>query len=111
LKAQDHTQMVRIAKITVDSTQIASYQQALQKQMKAAINLEPGVLSYYAVADKLHPNQITILEIYADKDAYLKHIQTAHFKEYKETVKNMVLALELIDVSTFAASKKTEFLY
>lgn len=104
--AQEKKQMVRLAKIKVDSTQLEQYNAALKKQMKMAIEQEPGVLTYYAVADKSNPSNITILEIYASEDAYKFHITTPHFTKYKETVKNMVKALELVDVDLIAFSKK-----
>lgn len=78
--AQENDRMVRIAKITVDPTQLEAYHQALKMQMTEAIAKEPGVLAYYAVADKKHPTNITILEIYADVNAYENHIKTKHFK-------------------------------
>lgn len=100
--------MVRLAKIVVDPAQLSSYNGALKKQMTTAVATEPGVLTYYAVADKTDPSHITILEIYADEDAYKKHIETTHFKEYKVTVQNMVKSLELVDVDLIAAAKQPE---
>ncbi|MBO4580812.1 MAG: antibiotic biosynthesis monooxygenase [Bacteroidales bacterium] len=41
--------------------------------------------------------KIYILEIYADKEAYQSHLQTAHFKKYKEGTAKMVKSLKLID--------------
>lgn len=98
--------MVRLAKITVDPNQLDKYNTALKEQMTTAVRVEPGVLTYYAVADKNEPSHITILEIYADTTAYQRHIETAHFKKYKETVKNMVKSLELIDVTLIGSAKK-----
>jgi quinol monooxygenase YgiN len=100
-------QMVRLAKIKVDPLQLEKYNTALKEQMTKAVNLEPGVLTYYAVANKSNPSEITILEIYADTDAYKAHIETNHFKKYKETVKDMVKSLELIDVTLIGSAKKT----
>ena len=98
--------MVRLAKIQVDPSQLEKYNIALKEQMATAIQVEPGVLTYYAVADKKDPSHITILEIYADTAAYKAHIETPHFKKYKETVKNMVKSLELEDVTLIGAAKK-----
>jgi quinol monooxygenase YgiN len=106
LMAQQKKQMVRLAKITVDPLQLTQYNAALKEQMLAAIREEPGVLTYYAVAEKNNPAKITILEIYADTTAYETHIQTAHFKRYKDTVKNMVQSLELVDVDLIGSAKK-----
>ena len=81
--------MYRIAKIKVDVNQIEQYKSALKEQMNAAIKLEPGVLSYTVVADKKDASLITIMEVYANLEAYQSHILTPHFKKYKDTVKNM----------------------
>ena len=104
--AQEKHQMVRLAKIKVDPSQLEKYNAALKEQMTTAVRVEPGVLTYYAVADKSDPSSITILEIYADTSAYNAHIQTPHFKKYKETVKDMVKSLELVDVTLIGTAKK-----
>ncbi|MFM6995147.1 MAG: putative quinol monooxygenase [Sediminibacterium sp.] len=106
--AQSSNRMYRIAKIKVDANQLSAYKVALQEQMNAAIKLEPGVLSYTAVADKKDATQITILEVYASQEAYQSHVLTPHFKKYKETVKDMVLALELIDTELVVSAKKRD---
>jgi quinol monooxygenase YgiN len=107
--AQINTKMYRIAKIKVDSSQLENYKLALQEQMNTAIQLEPGVLSYTVVADKKDPSAITIFEIYANQEAYQSHIATPHFKKYKETVKNMVTSLELIDTDLLARVHQKEY--
>lgn len=104
--AQNKNQMVRLAKIKVNPLQLEKYNAALNEQMITAVRVEPGVLTYYAVADKNDPSVITILEIYADTAAYHSHIQTNHFKKYKETVKDMVTSLELEDVTLIGSAKK-----
>lgn len=104
--AQQKNQMVRLAKIQVDPPQLEQYNTALKEQMATAVRLEPGVITYYAVADKSNPSHITILEIYADTAAYKAHIETPHFKKYKETVQHMVKSLELIDVNLIGSAKK-----
>ncbi len=104
--AQQKNQMVRLAKIQVDPSQLEQYNTALKEQMATAVRVEPGVLTYYAVADKSNPSHITILEIYADTAAYKIHIETPHFKKYKETVQYMVKSLELIDVNLISSAKK-----
>ena len=106
--AQEKIQMVRLAKIKVDPLQLNKYNIALNEQMTTAVRVEPGVLTYYAVADKSDSSHITILEIYADTAAYKSHIETTHFKKYKETVKDMVKSLELIDVTLIGSAKKAD---
>ena len=107
--AQVNTKMHRIAKIKVDANQLERYQVALKEQMNAAIQFEPGVLSYTVVADKKDASSITIFEVYASLEAYKSHIATPHFKKYKETVKDMVLSLELIDTELVARVQKADY--
>ena len=107
--AQAQNNMYRIAKIKVDVNQIEQYKSALKEQMNAAIKLEPGVLSYTVVADKNDASLITIMEVYANLEAYQSHILTPHFKKYKDTVKNMVLSLELIDTELVERVHKSDY--
>jgi len=69
--------------------------QLLKEEIEASVRLEPGVLTLYAVSEKENPNHITILEIYANADAYKAHLQTPHFIKYKTATKDMVKSLEL----------------
>lgn len=107
--AQNSDRMYRIAKIKVDAGQLEKYKAALKEQMNAAIQSEPGVLSYTAVSDKKDATLITILEVYANTEAYQSHLLTPHFKKYKETVKDWVLSLELIDTALVASARREGF--
>ena len=95
--AQEKTQIVRLAKLVIDSVQLESYNALLKEGIETAVRVEPGVLTLYAVAEKNNPTHITILEIYADATAYKSHVQTPHFLKYKTGTKDMVKSLELIE--------------
>jgi 4-carboxymuconolactone decarboxylase len=95
--AQEKTQMVRLAKLIIDSIQLEKFKVSLKEEIEASVRLEPGVLTLYAVAEKNNPTHITILEIYADTVAYKAHLQTPHFIKYKNGTKDMVKALELVE--------------
>lgn len=90
---------VRLSKITVDPARLDEYNAYLKEEIEASMRLEPGVLTLYAVAEKERPNEVTILEIYADEAAYQRHIKTPHFQKYKQGTLDMVQALELIDTA------------
>jgi quinol monooxygenase YgiN len=94
---QNKNQMVRLAKLVIDSAQIESYNALLKEEIEASVRIEPGVLTLYAVAEKNDPTHITILEIYADTVAYKSHLQTPHFIKYKNGTKDMVKSLELVE--------------
>lgn len=97
---------VRLSLITVDPTQLDAYNAYLKEEIEASMQLEPGVLSLYAVSEKENPNRITILEIYADEAAYQSHIKTPHFIKYKEGTIEMVQTLELIDTNSLIPGLK-----
>ena len=91
--------LVRLSKITVDPTQLDAYNTFLKEEIEASMQLEPGVLTLYATAEKDAPHKITILEIYADRAAYESHLITPHFQKYKQGTLSMVKELELIDTN------------
>ncbi len=94
--AQGKNQMVRLAKLVIDSAQLENYKAMLKEEIETSVRVEPGVLTLYAVSEKDRPTRIMILEIYADTAAYNAHLQTTHFIKYKTGTKNMVKSLELI---------------
>ena len=94
---QNKNQMVRLAKLVIDSAQLESYNALLKEEIEASVRLEPGVLTLYAVAEKNNPTHITIIEIYTDTVAYKWHLQTPHFIKYKDSTKDMVKSLELVE--------------
>ena len=90
--------MVRLAEIEIDSSYVEKYLAILKEESEASVRLEPGVICIYPMFKKENPTEIRLLEIYANKEAYESHLQTAHFKHYKETTLKMVKALKLIDM-------------
>lgn len=99
-------QITRIAVITVDSLQTDAYRELLKVQMETAVKMEPGVISYTVYADKNNPAKLTIIEVYADNNAYLQHRETVHFKKYKAATKDMVKSLVLSEVTQVLSEKK-----
>lgn len=95
--AQEKGQMVRLAKLVIDSARLEDYKAFLKEEIETSLRIEPGVLTLYAVSEKQKPTHITILEIYRDVDAYKAHIQTPHFLKYKTGTVTMVKSLELAE--------------
>lgn len=104
--AQENKQIVRMAKLVIDSAQLDSYKTFLKEGIEAAIRVEPGVLLMNAVNEKNNPTHITVLEVYASDSAYKAHLQTPHFKKYKTGTKDMVKTLEITDVVPIALESK-----
>jgi quinol monooxygenase YgiN len=105
---EDTKELVRIAELEIDPARLDAYTVALKEEIATSIAVEPGVLSLYAVAVKDHPNQIRILERYADQAAYERHIQSPHFQKYKSETQTMVRSLRLIETSTIVLGAKKD---
>jgi 4-carboxymuconolactone decarboxylase len=106
LTAQENNQMVRLAKLVIDSTQLDSYKDLLKEGIETSVRVEPGVLTLYAVSEKNDPTHFTILEIYANPEAYQNHIKTPHFLKYKNGTKDMVKSLELVETIPLVPNMK-----
>ena len=89
--------IVRLSKIEVYPQYLDEYMRYVTEVGEISLRTEPGVLTMYAVGEKENPCKITILETYASKEAYDKHIASAHFQKYKQGTLNMVNSLELTD--------------
>ena len=91
--------IVRLSKIEVYPQYLDEYEYVKHAAEVGEVSLrtEPGVLTMYAVGEKENPCKITILETYASKEAYDKHIASAHFRKYKQETLHMIESLELSD--------------
>jgi quinol monooxygenase YgiN len=88
---------VRIAALEIDPAQLERFKDAAKAQIEAAMRVEPGVLALYAVSVKDNPSLIRVFEIYADADAYKAHLETPHFKKFRESTNEIVKSRKLID--------------
>lgn len=91
--------IVRLSKIRVKPGYLDEYMKYAVEVGTISLETEPGVLTMYAVADKENPCSITILETYASREAYQRHIASAHFQKYKQGTLHMVDSLLLDDVT------------
>ena len=91
--------IVRLSKIQVNPDYLEEYLKYAIEVGTISLETEPGVLTMYAVADKENPCNITILETYASREAYKSHIESEHFRKYKQGTLHMVDSLRLDDVT------------
>jgi predicted TIM-barrel fold metal-dependent hydrolase/quinol monooxygenase YgiN len=100
--------IVRLAEIEVVPEFLEEYLAFAKEVGETSVKVEPGVQTLFSMQEKENPYKIHILEIYADKNAYQSHLQTAHFKKYKEGTAKMVKSLKLIDTNPLAGMKQWE---
>ena len=89
--------IVRLSKIEVYPQYLDEYIKYVTEVGEISLRTEPGVLTMYAVSEKENPCKITILETYASREAYSKHVASAHFQKYKQGTLHMVKSLVLSD--------------
>lgn len=89
--------IVRLSKIEVYPQYLDEYMKYAVEVGEISLRTEPGVLTMYAISDKDNPSIVTILETYATKEAYEKHIASKHFQKYKQGTLHMVKSLQLCD--------------
>lgn len=89
--------IVRLSKIEVYPEHLEEYMKYATEVGEVSLRTEPGVLTMYAVSEKYNPCRVTILETYANREAYEKHIASPHFRKYKEGTLHMVKSLTLSD--------------
>ena len=106
--APQQGQVVRLAELTIDPSQLVAYKTALKEEIETSVRVEPGVLTLYAVSIKDHPDQIRIFEVYRDDAAYHSHLQTPHFKKYKSLTEGMVKSLTLVETDPILLGSKSE---
>ena len=96
--------IVRLAQIEVYPEWLEEYLGYAKEVGTVSMASEPGVIGLFSMQDKANPCKVYILEVYADREAYQAHLQTAHFKKYKEGTADMVKSLQLIDTNPMVAA-------
>ena len=98
--------IVRLSKVEVYPQHLDEYMKYATEVGEISLRTEPGVLTMYAVGEKENPCKITILETYASKQAYEKHIASEHFQKYKRGTLHMVKSLVLSDQMPLNPAKR-----
>jgi quinol monooxygenase YgiN len=88
---------VRLAELEIDPAQMERFDAAIREGVTTAVRVEPGVLALYAVTEKDHPNRVRVFEMYKDEAAYQTHLQTPHFRKFRDTTDKMVKSRKLLD--------------
>lgn len=95
----ENEMMVRISEIEILPQFLTDYTAILKEESAMSIKKERGVLAIFPMNLKDQPNQIRIIEIYADSTAYQSHLKTPHFQHYKTSTLKMVKSLKLVDMN------------
>jgi quinol monooxygenase YgiN len=99
---------VRIAELVIDPAHLERFKASATEQIATAVRVEPGVLALYAVSLKDNPALIKVFEVYADEAAYRVHLDTPHFKRFREETNDIVKSRKLIDTVPIILADKAK---
>ena len=97
-------QLVRIAEIEVYPEWLDAYLAAARTVGAESVAKEAGVVCIFPMQRKESPTTIRIVEIYRDEEAYKAHLQTPHFRAYKDGTPHMIKSLELVPMEPLDAA-------
>lgn len=60
------------------------FKQIMQENAKASVTNEPGCREFNVFEDPKAPNHLFLFEVYDDDAAFQQHVNSAHFKHFKE---------------------------
>jgi quinol monooxygenase YgiN len=98
--------VVRIAELEIIPAHLEAFKAAVKEEMETSVRAEPGVLAIYAVSEKDYPTKLKFFEVYTDQAAFNAHIESAHFRKYRSTTKDMITSRRLIETVPIQLSEK-----
>jgi quinol monooxygenase YgiN len=88
---------VRTAELEIAPGKMAEFNAAIQEEIKASIAKEPEVLALHAVFEKERPNHVRVFEIYVSEASYRQHVQTEHFRKFRQLTDGIVVSRTLTE--------------
>lgn len=71
-----------IFELVIQQDKNNAYDSVAEKNITASVTSEPGTLAMYSAKKKMNPSVVYVFEIYADSDAYEKHLNSTSYKEF-----------------------------
>lgn len=82
LDANANNFVIRVAKVEIEDGKHDQFAATVKKEMRRAIAQEPGVEILMAGSNKENENEWLFFEVYANDEAYDKHIKSKWFVDY-----------------------------
>ena len=90
--------VIRLAKVELKRGKHDKFARIVKKEMRNSMAKEPGVEILFAGSNVGNPDEWLFFEVYANNDAYNKHVNTPWFGEYIDDSKDIVENKELHDI-------------
>lgn len=88
--------IARIAEIEIHPEWQEKYLEAARTVGSESVAKEPGVVCIFPMRKAENPCSLRIVEIYRDEAAYKAHLETPHFRAYKDGTLHMIKSLNLV---------------
>ena len=88
--------IVYMRRLEIEPVHLAKYQQLAIEESKRAVKEDEGVMGMFVTAEYSNPNVIHIMEIYKDKTAYEKYINSPARNDFQMEIKSMIITEKII---------------
>lgn len=84
-----NTSLVVVVACHVKAEHVDAFREATLANARASVR-EPGIARFDVLEDRDDPTRFVLVEIYRTADAPASHKETAHYKEWRDTVADMM---------------------
>lgn len=84
----------------------ARFKQIMDENAKASVTNEPGCREFNVFEDPKAPNHLFLFEVYNDDAAFQQHVNSAHFKHFKEVSDPIITSRAGAHGTMFASYRK-----
>lgn len=103
--AQSAGLFVNAVYLEINPADMPKYMEAIKENGAASVK-EPGCRTFNIHVSSKDPNQVFLYEVYDNAAALDAHRQTAHFKKYAATTKDMVVKRDVRPMTAVALNSK-----
>lgn len=98
--------VVHLFHLGVDEKNHDTFYQIGVENFQTSYKEEAGTLAMYASSLRENPLEYKVFEVYADEEAYQKHRNSPHFKDYVEQVGSKLTKREVFEVEALFLEEK-----
>ncbi|RAW02158.1 putative quinol monooxygenase [Pseudochryseolinea flava] len=99
---------LKLVEIEIKEKGIDDFLMLSKNTVLPGIRSEPGLLMMYAISLKTTPTRVYVLEVYANEDAYKRHLISSHFLEFKRKSKRIIKRLKMTNVTPILLGSKPQ---
>lgn len=89
--------LVFMNRYEIEPDKLAEYQDLAKAEAKRAVKQEKGVMGMFVTSETENLNIIHTMEIYKDKEKYIRYINSKKYQEFQKKIKDMILSKHTIE--------------